>query len=59
MIIFYYGMQTLFLLKKNNKFDKGYPIFDIKREHHQQYFNALKLLLPNLRFSKFSYISEL
>ena len=34
-------------------------IFDIKREHHQQYFNALKLLLPNLRFSKFSYITEL
>lgn len=45
-------------IKKINMFDNGYPIFDIKSEHHQPYFNTLKLLLPNLRFSKFSYISE-
>ena len=45
-------------IKKINMFDNGYPIFDIKREYHEPYFNTIKLLLPNLRFSKFSYISE-
>ena len=45
-------------IKKVNMFINGYPIFDIKSEHHQPYFNTIKLLLPNLRFSKFSYISE-
>lgn len=45
-------------INKINMFDNGYPIFDIKTEHHQPYFNTIKLLLPSLKFSKFSYISE-
>ena len=45
-------------IKKVNMFENRYPIFDIKSEHHQPYFITIGHLLPNLRFSKFSYISE-
>ena len=39
-------------------FDNERPIFDMKDEHHLPYFITLDRILPNLHFSKFSYISE-
>ena len=45
-------------IKPINMFDNGYPLFDMKDEHHSPYFITLKRLLPNLHFSKLSYISE-
>ena len=39
-------------------FENGYPIFDLKKEHHSPYFTLINLLIPALRFSKLSYISE-
>ena len=39
-------------------FDKGVPIFDMKKEKHFPYFITLERLIPGLHFTKFSYISE-
>ena len=39
-------------------FNKGFPIFDMTKEHHSPYFILLKQLIPNIKFSKYSYISE-
>jgi hypothetical protein len=41
-----------------NMFDNGHPLFDMKDEHHSPYFVTLQRLIPNLYFSKQSYISE-
>ena len=41
-----------------NMFKNEHPLFDMKHEHHSPYFDTLERLLPNLHFSKLSYISE-
>jgi len=45
-------------IKHINMFDNKNPIFDMKDEHHSAYFKTLQCLMPNLHFSRQSYISE-
>jgi len=39
-------------------FKNNHPFFDMKTEHHIPYFQTMKRLLPDLKFSNKSYISE-
>ena len=39
-------------------FENDHPFFDMKTEHHIPYFQTMKRLLPDLKFSNKSYISE-
>ena len=45
-------------IKLVKMFNNGFPIFDMKIEHHPPYFSTLDRLIPDLKYSKFSYISE-
>ena len=45
-------------IKTINLFENNQPYFDMKTEHHLPYFNTLNRLIPGLKFSKRSYISE-
>ena len=45
-------------IKHINMFENENPIFDMKDEHHLAYFKTLHRLIPNLHFSRHSYISE-
>lgn len=47
-----------FPIKPVNMFKNNHPIFDMKKEYNSAYFITLSRLIPNLRFSKMSYISE-
>ena len=39
-------------------FENDHPFFDMKTEHNIPYFQAMERLLPNLKLSDMSYISE-
>ena len=47
-----------FPIKPVKMFENGFPIFDLKNEFNRPYFTTLNRLIPDLKFSKFSYISE-
>ena len=47
-----------FPIKEVYMFENNHPIFDMKKEYNSAYFITLSRLIPNLRFSKMSYISE-
>lgn len=47
-----------FPTKPVKMFENGFPIFDLKKEFNSPYFTLLNRLIPNLNFSKYSYISE-
>ena len=47
-----------FPIKPVNMFENSNPIFDMKKEHHSPYFTTLSRLIPDLQYSKMSYISE-
>ena len=47
-----------FPIKPVKMFENGFPIFDLKKEFNGPYFTLLNRLIPDLKFSKFSYISE-
>lgn len=45
-------------IKSIQLFKNNHPFFDMKTEHHIPYFQTMKRLLPDLKFSNKSYISE-
>ena len=45
-------------IKSIQLFKNNHPFFDMKTEHHIPYFQTIKRLLPDLKFSNKSYISE-
>ena len=45
-------------IKRIKMFEDGIPIFDIQKEQYLPYFLTLERLIPDLHFSKFSYITE-
>ena len=45
-------------IRYNTMFEKNHPFFDMKYEHHIPYFNTLDRLIPGLKYSNSSYISE-
>jgi hypothetical protein len=47
-----------FPIKPVNMFENNHPIFDMIKEYNSAYFVTLSRLIPNLRFSTMSYISE-
>jgi hypothetical protein len=45
-------------IKSFKMFQNNQPFFDMKTEHHIPYFNAIEKLIPGLKFTDRSYISE-
>ena len=45
-------------IRKVNMFQGNHPYFDMASEHHHPYFVTLNRILPQLKFSNASYVSE-